>query len=299
MKKYITILIIVLGTVFLYSEANGSYGWQLLKANPSAAISAQGGTGEFSEDIDAFMFVTNSTSSLHFNTKVVSASYRKFLFDTNFSMLAYTNSTGKKAFGIAVRYQDYGKIDRRDETGDLIGEFHPFDFVSTLNFAYRLSPVHNLGANFSLLYEQLDTNSSYGVSMDLGYLYLSNIRGLRFATAIKNLGITSKMDMERIKLPITFSASIIQDFNILNIPISTQLKILKYIDDSQIKFNYGINATYRKIFVVRFGYKLNYETQSFTAGIGLMIKNIKVDYSYLPYSNDLNDVHQIGISYIF
>ena len=298
-KRFLLFAVILFGTVLLYSNVNGEAGWQFLKVIGSPSSSAQAGTGVFSEDFDAFAFIINPASVPHYNRKILSAFYNKWITQTNISSVAYLTSNGKKAFGISARYLDYGKLDRTDETGDFIGEFHPMDIVATTNFSYRLTPVHYVGVNLSLLYEQIDTSSSYGVSADLGYLYLSPIEGLRFAGTIKNLGVTSKMDMERIKLPLSFDFSIIKDFKFSYFPVSTELKIIKNIDDSDIKINYGINASYKNLFTLRLGYKLNYESQNLSAGIGFKIEKIRVDYSFVPFSNELGDVHQIGINYIF
>ena len=289
----------MLSGIFLYANTTGEAGFQILKIDSSPAASAQAGTGEFSEDLDAFMFLINPASSVHYNKKVLSSGLKKWIVNTNITSLGYLNSMGNRAFGISVKYFDIGKIERRDNSGDLIGAYYPFDLITTTNFSFRLYPTHHFGFNISLLYEQIDTSSSYGFSTDLGYLYLSNIKGLRFAAAIKNLGYTSKMNFENIKLPLAFTISSIKDFNVANIPISTELTLIKNTDDDLIKINYGINATYLKVLTLRLGYKFNYDTTTISGGLGIKIKKFRFDYAFIPNSGDLGDAHHIGLTYLF
>ncbi len=297
-KKVIFVIMVLMVSVLLYSDVSGEDGWQFLKMALSPVSSAQAETGAFSNDVDALMGIVNPAAPPRYNSKFITTSYSRW-FETDISSVAYLNSNGRKAFGISARYLNYGKLDKYDETGDLIGEFHPMDIVITNNFSYRLNPVHYFGVNLSLLYEQIDTSSSYGFSGDLGYMYITSIKGLKVATALKNLGFTSKMDEERISLPITMEFSLIQDFKLADFPISTELKMIKYFDENRIKINYGVNTSYKDIIKLRLGYKYNDDSKNILTGIGFKLNKFRVDYTYIPGISELGDIHQIGVNYIF
>ena len=283
----------------VFAEVSGENGWQMLKMVTGPTASAQAGTGVFSNDYDAFMVWINPASSSLIKRKILTVGYNYWLMDTSVSSVAYISSKGKLGTGVLFKYLDYGKLDRRDEVGDDIGEFHPIDLLMNSNFSYRINPNHYLGVNISLLYERIDTASSYGISGDLGYLYLTPIKGLKVSAVIKHLGLTSKMEDESIKLPATFDFSIIQDYRIKNIPLSSEIKIKKYFDDDEIKVNFGLNANFYKVFTFRAGYKLNYSSQNISTGFGINVKKIKFDYTFIPFDSDLGDVHQVGVTYMF
>ena len=299
MKRYILIALILFVAVVVFGEVSGGNGWQMLKMVTGTTASAQAGTGVFSNDYDAFMTWVNPASSALIRRKILTVGYNYWLMDTNVSNIAYISSTGKIGTGVSFKYLDYGKLDRKDEVGDDIGEFHPLDMVISSNFSYRIAPNQYVGTNLSLLYEKIDTASSYGISADLGYFYMTPIKGLKFSATLKHFGLTSKMGDESIKLPLTADFSIIKDYKIVSVPVSSEIKIKKYFDDDAIKVNLGLNAVFHKIFILRTGYKINYSSQNISAGFGINIRNIKLDYAFIPFDSDLGDVHQIGITYVF
>ena len=50
---------------------------------------------------------------------------------------------------------------------------------------------------------------------------------------------------------------------------------------------------------LRFGYKFNYDAEDLSLGIGINLKKISIDYAYIPFQYEINDVHIIGINYKF
>ncbi len=148
-----------------------STAFKMLKIPLSPSVAAMGGTGAYFSR-DALSFVQNPVAGLDFTGKIITFSHNSWLFDTRLNSIAYRNSTKSSSFGIAYRYLDYGKFERRDEVGtEILGEFHPLDLSAVINYAFRLNPNHSIGVNLVGLYERIDTASSLGISMDIGYLY--------------------------------------------------------------------------------------------------------------------------------
>lgn len=300
MKK-LFIIIILIGLGFsLVAETSGECGFQMLKIVSGASMAAQGGAGAFSST-DAFPFLQNPAAGLINRTHVISMTQNYWLFDTTLNCLAYTNFLGKTAFGLSYRYLDYGKIDSYDDTGENIGEFHPIDLTFSTNFAYRITPDHFVGLNINALYEKIDTSSSFGFSFDVGYVYITPIKDLKLAAAIKHFGKTSKMDKEDIDLPVTGEIAAVKDFNINLIKISSEIKAIKHTDDDVIKAVIGLNIIPIEKLTLRFGYKINYDLENISFGLGINLKKINIDYAYIPSDPDyeINDIHMIGISYKF
>ena len=295
----ILMILIILGlTVVLSAETSGEYGFQLLKIASGPEGAAQAGTGSFSSG-EAYAFMINPTAGLFAEQRTISVAQNYWIFDTKLNSAGYINTNGKSSFGVAYRYLDYGKLENRTDTGELIGEFHPMDLIFSLNFGYRIKPNQYAGINVNALYEKIDTASSYGYTFDLGYTYLSFLQGQKFSAAIKNLGQTSAMENETVDLPISFELGIIQNFDINTIKLFSEIKMIKHIDDDEFRAVLGTKVELNRILDIKLGYKLNFDAESFTAGFGINLKKIALDYAYVPFEYNVDDVHVIGLSYKF
>lgn len=282
----------------LSAETSGEYGFQLLKIASGPEGSSQAGTGAFSSE-EAYSFLLNPAAGLFARQNIISVAQNYWIFDTKLNSAAYLNPSGKTSFGVAYRYLDYGKLDNRTDTGILIGEFHPMDLILSFNFGYRITPNQYAGINVNALYEKIDTASSYGYTLDLGYTHLSMIKGQKFSIAIKNIGQTSEMENETIDLPISFELGAIQDYQISYIGLSIEFKMIRHIDDDAFKAVFGTKIILNKILDLKFGYKPNHDAESFSTGFGINLKKIALDYAYVPFSYHINDVHVIGLTYKF
>jgi len=298
MKKIILTLILINVMFVLSADTSGEYGWQMLKISSGVDCAAQGGVGAFSAG-DAFGFVNHPTAGLLNRNKVISLSQNYWIFDTTLNSGAYSNSQGSKSFGFAYRYLDYGEFDNYDDVGNLIGEYHPMDMVVTMNFGYRITPDHYAGINVNALYEKILTSSSYGVSFDLGYTYLTPFKGIQLNVVIKNLGKTSKMDLENIDLPISAELGISRKSEIASLLLSYELKAIKNIDDDNLKAVFGVRCDLNRKFNIKAGYKTNYDAESFSVGFGVDLKKIYFNYAFIPFSSEIDDVHVFGLTYKF
>jgi len=296
--RILLILIILSFAMMLVAETSGERGFQLLKIASGPEGAALAGTGAFSSD-EAYAFIINPTAGLFCKQRTISIAQNYWIFDTKLNSAGYINSNGKTSFGVAYRNLDYGKLENRTETGELIGEFHPMDIVLSFNFGYRITPTQYAGINVNALYEKIDTASSYGYTFDLGYTYLSMIKGLNFSAAIKNLGQTSAMENETIDLPISFELGAIHEFYINSFGLFSEMKMIKHIDDDELRAVLGTKVKLNKILDFKLGYKLNFDAESFTAGFGINLKKISIDYAYVPFEYNIDDVHVLGLSYKF
>lgn len=296
MKKIFLAFILINVFVVLAAETSGEYGWQMLKISSGVDCAAQGGAGAFSAG-DAFGFLNHPTAGLLSRNKVISLAQNYWIFDTSLNSGAYLNSQGNRSFGFAYRYLDYGKLDNYDDVGNLIGEYHPMDMVITMNFGYRITPNHFAAVNVNALYEKILTSSSYGVSCDLGYSFLTPFQGIQINAALKNLGKTSKMDVENIDLPISGELGILRNFQIGALKLSNELKIIGNIDDENLKAVLGIRCDFNERLNIKAGYKFNFDAESFSVGFGVDLKKIYFNYAFIPFSAEIDDVHIIGLTY--
>src|SRR5690554_4115350 len=300
-KMMLLIFTILFGLAALQADPidiDSDYGWKMLTIPASPSISAMAGTGAAISG-EAGSFIEHPAAGLIGNLRSVSINQNLWIFDTQMNSIAINTSSGINSYGFALRALDYGKIEARDITGEVIGEFHPLDLNLIANYARRFGANYYAGANLMPLYQKLQSNSSTGLALDLGLSYLPPIRGLTLNAAIRHIGMTSKVNEERINLPtapeIGFSYLLPLDFAEIN----AEYKMLKLPDDSNIRVQLGTNININDIFNIRGGYYLNHDTQSLTAGIGLHIRKIDFNYAYLPFSDNIGDAHSFGLTYKF
>lgn len=300
--RYIVPLMLLALLPFALAAVNpnaGEYGFQFLQipANPVAAALA--GTGIYGSNF-AGAFMHNPAANLMDERFSLSVQHTLWLVDTSYSQLIYSNGRRERHFGLAARILDYGKIDTRDDSGNIIGNYHPLDLNLMANFAWRLFPDHLIGVNTGLVYEKLDTASSYGLSADVGYLFLTPITNAIYFASVKNLGITSKMNEETINLPLTFETGLGYSLTEANWAdkIALQLAISKALD-TDVRVSAATEISLLNTLDLRLGYKLFTDEEGLTAGIGINWQNLNVDYGWSVNSERLNDTHSFGITYNF
>jgi hypothetical protein len=317
MNKYFVLIILLsmgLGLNLFGISGNAEYGFKMLNIPVGIGISGQGNTGTFSNQ-DASGFLENPAASVLRNNRIISFTQNSYLVDTNQNSIFYSNSNGIKHFGIGMRNLDYGKIDKRDDTGRIIGFMHPLDLNLMVNYGYRLHPDHYIGLNAGLLYEKIDAASSVGANFDFGYVYLPPLRDTRIYATVRNIGFTSKMDQQSIDLSKRLDLGISKDFSTSgSFPLKTTVEF-KSISESGSAWrgNLGVQASYQDVFSFRLGIVTNYmlnsitgnhyhDAATWTTGVGFKITHFLVDYAYTPYnlvSFETDSVHRIGVTYQF
>jgi len=296
--KFILIMLIaVVGTLNAQHENAGEYGFQVLEIATSPAMSGMGDTGAFSTN-DALNFLSNPAAGLYNRGKIVTASQSFWLLDTDIISGGLSLNKRKYHWGYAFRHVSYGTLDQRDETGDIIGEFSPMDFVGTINYAYRLGATHYFGINANILYEKIHTASSYGFSTDLGYVWSTPLKDVKLYTGVKNLGTTSKMDKEKIDLPINLELGISKEFISRYYDLAFDVKAHKS-EDTDLAYNFGMQVKTFEILYLRTGYKENNDSNDLSFGLGIDYDSFNIDYAYMQMTNGLDDVHKISLSYKF
>lgn len=300
--RYILIIMVLAMLPITMTAINpnaGEYGFQFLQIPISPVASALGGTGIYATGY-AGAYIFNPAANLLEERFSLSLQHNLWLVDTNTSQLVYSNGNRNRHFGLAGRILDYGELENRDDTGLLIGTYHPLDASLMVNYAMRILPDHLLGINTGLIYEKLDTASSFGLSADLGYVYLTPITNAILFSSIRNIGFTSKMDKETVKLPLTLEAGVGYTIPELAFAdrIAQQLTFKKAVDND-LTAAYAAEVSMWQLLSLRLGYKFLHDEEGLTAGLGINWHNLDIDYGWTSFSDRLNDSHSFGITYNF
>ena len=275
----------------------GEYGYQFLdvSSNPVALGLAGRGIGSGS---DLAPFLRQPAASALSSHRALGASHMLWLEDTAANNLYYSVSDRRTHFGLALRTLDYGELEIRDDNGLLIGTYSPLNVDLMGNYAIRVSPSLHAGINAGIAYEKLNTDSSYGLHTDLGFTWLTPVKDAKFNLAVRNLGISSAMNLERTRFPLSLEMDLSKKFVFDQNSLEVELSGIKAIDENwkgavSAEFNlYGIA-------MLRAGYKINHDAEDISAGLGFRWKRVGIDYGWASFSSHLNDVHSFGVSYYF
>lgn len=275
----------------------GTYGFQFLNISSDPVSMALGGRGIHSSMDHAAFMRQPAVGSVN-SHRSLGASHSPWLDDTTFNNLYYSFSDRLYHFGVALRNLDYGELESRDETGALIGYYHPSDVSLMANYAYRLGPSTYFGINGGVMYQKLSTASSYGVHADVGVTILPPITNSLLSLSVRNIGDSSQMNEVQTRLPISFETDLSKQWQIPQGSLSVELSAIKAVD-ANLKGVVSTQLVVLERIALRGAYKIGYDAESISAGIGIKVGKLDVNYGWADFDSELDSVHSFGLSWNF
>jgi hypothetical protein len=230
----------------------------------------------------------------------------KDLYYDFFSIVYPSSEWG--TFGMGITFMSYGRQDRTDEVGTVIGQFNSYDLAITLSYGTKLA--ENMSAGLSARYINshladvgaiMEKGKGVGFSfaVDGGILYNIN-RRLAFASTITNIGPdiayidADQADPLPTKLALAFNYKLVDTpFNRLSIIGETD-KLLVDLNDNieteikEIIPHIGAEYWYSSYISLRAGYIYDDigEQRYLTLGASLQWTSYRFDFSYVPASDE-------------
>lgn len=189
------------------------------------------------------------------------------------------------------------------------GTFSSKDVITGLHYAYCIGTV-SLGAGLNYIYSNYDNDVANGVSVNLGILYKTPVKDLLIGVSGKNILGTLNYNEGTIPLPLATKFGV--SYGLFNriLVMYGDFKVTNYTFPSA---HTGIEVNLFDIISLRTGYKYafsgnNPPTLGWLSGlsaglglnfkyVGLGIRNICVDYAFVPYG-DLGTTHRISLELI-
>jgi hypothetical protein len=98
-----------------------------------------------------------------------------YLAGTNYGFAGYgLHSEKMGSFAASMQYYSYGKSDNTNEYGEVLGKFTAGDYAFNLGWGRMLDSVFSIGANFKMIYSNLETYNSFGLAVDVAGSYVPN-----------------------------------------------------------------------------------------------------------------------------
>lgn len=267
---------------------------------------------------DAFTAISDDPSALFWNPSGIgfqdkmgiNISYTQWIFETNSSFVGTVIPLGGiGTIGLSINSFSSGDIEETTianphGTGRV---FDASDIAIGLSYAKKLTDRFSAGLTFKYLEENLSLESATAFAVDIGSIFIIDYDyNLRMGLVISNLGSNMKLsglDLEtnittensklveaQIKtyewpLPLTFRLGLAADVISLEDHVITLSAEVNDARDYEARENIGIEYAFNSMFYLRGGYKINYDEDGLTAGLGINyflkgVGGLVIDYAY-------------------
>jgi len=208
-----------------------------------------------------------------------------------------------------------GKLTLDPEGSTVVAEQ---DYLVTLGYGYPLwrgtvkkrrglsfeekQSIISLGLNIKIISSTLvEKYSAMAYAGDLGVLgkFILAKNSLSIGLAAQNIGTKLKFEEEGDPLPFTIRAG-----SSYQMSLGKEHSLVVAIEgvkrsDSDFRGNVGIEYWYKEIFALRSGYKIGYDLEGFTAGVGFDWRGYRLDYGWGMIATEMGDNHRISFTMRF
>jgi hypothetical protein len=239
----------------------------------------------------------NPAALMSFDNQI-SLMYNQYFKDVSQGFLAAGFKKADYAIGGYISTGTVDDFERRGDvpTPDPLGKFSEDNFYMAMIYSRQIQQI-KLGLALKYAYENIDYGSANAFMVDLGAqmpVYKEITAGISF----KHLGTKPKFLAKSYSLPKEYR------FGLSYRPKALKEKVEILADgivfqDSRPKYNFGLEYTDLKVFAVRAGYGIPYDSRGLTLGGGLFYRQFRFDYAFVPYKNDLGNTHRFTLTAAF
>lgn len=177
--------------------------------------------------------------------------------------------------------------------------YYPFDAQDIsikTGVSYRFENRIVVGVMAGWMMEKIDTYTGSAINFDIGVLYKYSPE-LNFGASVQNFGSTVTLREEDFNLPTTFRLGGSYRYDKLLGALDIVAFDDSNIDEYNLRVHVGGEYEAHENLFVRAGYRFKYESKSLSAGLGFRKRNFRIDYAFLPYSNELDDSHIFSLTF--
>jgi len=171
-----------------------------------------------------------------------------------------------------------------------------------VGFTPELRNEVSLGVGIKFVQSTLvEKYSATAYAADVGLLgrLIVGKNKLQLGIVGQNLGAKIKFEEEGDTLPLTVKAGAAYQIDFKQEHRLTISGEAVKPNDADFRGNSGMEYWYREIFALRAGYKIGYDLDSFTCGVGLVWKNFQLDYGWGMIGTKMGDNHRFSLTVRF
>ena len=262
-----------------------SYGFLKLTGNARSA-----GMG------DAYSSVGNDLSAVFYNpagaTQIeryaLTASYLKWIVGSSMGTFAIGAKTNVATFAVNFAYFTTDEFEETtsSQPGGTGRMATAGDMAVGLTIAKQVTDKLSVGGNLRWVQEDLDLQSYSSYDIDFGTLFYTGFHSTRLGMSMRNLGGDQDVIGQKARFPMVFNLSgAAEVYGNLGDPLSLTIAVEQmFFTDSINRYHFGAEAWVQNMLALRGGYKIGYDSESWTVGAGLRQKlgdqSVGVDVSY-------------------
>lgn len=318
----------------VHAQLGGRSTYSFLDLSASARATGVGGAFYAAPKGDIALAIANPALLGKETHQQVSFNTGFYLAGTNFGSAAYGHHSEKlkTSFSASASYTTYGKFDGRDPSGNYTGDFKAGNF-QLAGAAARHWKKFTYGAQLKMIFSSIEQYSSFGLGLDVSAGYFHEKKNLAMSMLLRNIGgeLKTYVDgQDREKLPLDLAFAISKKFDRLPIRLNFVAHHLQTWDlttpktSSNQQIIGGSSTTERgfidKLFAhvvagveveagkpvrLRIGYDHLRRMElgagekkglvGMSAGLGLVIQQFRIDYSFAKY-HSVGSLNHIGIA---
>ena len=292
------------------SGAAGTASAQFLKI---AAGARGAGLGEAYSALadDAFALDWNPAGLINIQKNSMAFMHAPYLAGTFADYFAYAETAGEMgSWGVSFKYMNYGKINRTDSSGLVLGEFTPYDVSLSVGFACYITGFNKdpeerfvLGATGKFVKSKImseDNTVSADIGLNLPYMFDNRFH---MSMTAQNIMGTLRYDKEQAPLPLVLRLGTVtklsEYFNLTGDIIAARdnLPFLAMGGEVKIPVYEDVDTFLRAGFNTRAVSDVS-GARNVSFGSGLRYQDYQLDYAFSPFG-DLGSVHRISIVMTF
>jgi len=299
----------------------GQSGWQFLKINGDPRQAALGGS---------IMTTVNPTSNVVFGSPAmltlvkqsdVQFNSMNWIADIKYYSLVYSQRISWiGTFAASAVVLDYGDMVETMHSPLQGGATVPIltgntftasDLAIGLSYARQITDQLSVGGTIRYLNETIASVGMSSWSVDFSTMYFTGFRSLRLSLAARNfgpdahlVGYSEELQSEPvdIRMPLELRAGIAYDIlekdddpHLLSVMLEG-----KVASDCPEKIHIGTEYIFNDQFSLRTGYRVNYDEEGLTFGLGFMVpfgsQQYSANYAYLDFGA-LKQVHMFSLGW--
>lgn len=212
-RRYIilvAVFVLVLGSSNAQTGGNSVYNF--LSHSYSTRLAALGNGLISVHDSDPSLLMMNPSSIRAEHSNMLALNFTDYLTNSVYASVSYAYSIPKAGnFVFDLRHVGYGKFRGADETGTETGDFYAGDIALGVGWGRELSENFSIGANFRLIFSNMEAYNSFGFAVDVAGSYYNPDKNLSLTLLAKNIGSElkpyTKGHYERIPFDLQFAIS--------------------------------------------------------------------------------------------
>lgn len=282
-------------------------GLSFLALGTDAASLALGDQGVASTS-GAFATYWNPAGLVAGSGRSLGVSHHVWIADVKtYAAAGVLRSGDKSAFGAFITATDSGDLEAREQPGASDGSFDA-QFVSFgLSYARVIGPTR-AGVTGKFISERIFANSANGFAVDAGVQTNAFNNGLLLGAALSNVGSMSELNAVSTKLPrLARVGATVYPFRVLadldgTLLLNTAIygEVSHNTATEQTRMHIGLSGEVLDTVTARLGYVSNDDLRSFSAGLGVEVTSLVLDYSLIPFEDGFGGpAHIITLTYGF